>query len=128
MAGYTAQFNELTYPILGLTNKDKFSAYHLGLILCLQPEVSLSLEEDSERSVERATVVAMQVEEYLKIKYSGKEGENKKPQKLKGAVNVVQDNKEGATGDTAQVNVMEKKPWRNRGKHQVQRLQWWMQG
>ena len=42
-----------------------------------------------------------QMEEYLKIKYGRKEGNKKTPQKPKGAVNVVQDNKEGTTGDTA---------------------------
>ena len=101
VAGYTTKFNELIYRIPGLTNKDKFSAYHLGLIPRLQAEVGLRLEGDSERTVDRATAVAMRAEEYLKLKYSGKEGEPKKPQKPKGAVNVVQNNKEGATSDQA---------------------------
>ena len=110
VARYTRKFNELTYRTPGLTDKDKFSAYHLGLIPRLQAEVGLRLEGDSERTVERATAVATRAEDYLKIKYSGKEEETKKPQKPKGAVNVVQENKEGATGDTAQVNVVHKKP------------------
>ena len=79
VAGYTAKFNELTYQIPGLTDHDKFSAYYLGLIPRLQVEISLRLEGDSERSVEWAIGVATQAEEYLKIKYSGKEGENNKP-------------------------------------------------
>ena len=58
VAGYTAKFNELTYRIPGLTDRDKFSAYHLGLIPRLQAEVGLRLEGDSERTVDRATAVA----------------------------------------------------------------------
>ena len=114
VAGYTAKFNELTYRIPGLTDRDKFSAYHLGLIPRLQAEVSLRLDGDAERTVDRATTVATRAEEYLKLKYIGKEGENKKPQKPKGAVNVVQENKEVTSGDTAQVNAVDKKPPKKR--------------
>ena len=109
VAGYTAKFNELTYWIPGLTDRDKFSADHLGLIPRLQAEVGLRLEGDAERTVDRATAVATRAEEYLKLKYSGKEGEPKKPQKPKGAVNVAQSNKEGTTGDQTQVNAVDKK-------------------
>ena len=111
VAGYTAKFNELCYRIPGLTEKDRFSAYHLGLVPKLQAEVGLRLEGDGERTGERATIVATRAKEYLKLKYGGKEGETKKwnkPQKPKGTVNVVTQKEESAEGG-AQVNAVDKK-------------------
>ena len=108
VAGYTAKFNELCYRIPGLTEKDKFSAYHLGLVPKLQAEVGLRLEGDTQRTVDRATTVATRAEEYLKLHYSKKDGDGKKtgPQKQKGAVNVVTAD---AANDAGQVNALSSK-------------------
>ena len=63
----------------------------------------------------------MWAEEYLKIKYSGKEVDKKNPQKSKGAVNVVQNQKEEVTEDNAQVNVVDKKSRKKRDNRQKYR-------
>ena len=69
VSGYTAHFHELCYRIPGMSEKDKFSAYFLGLVPRLQPEVGLRLDTEDLRTVERATQVAQRAEEYLKVKY-----------------------------------------------------------
>lgn len=95
-----------------MSEKDKFSAYFLGLIPRLQAEVGLRLEGDTQRSLRRATEVAQRAEEYLKIKYPNVEDRRKNeagfqkknnPQKPQGRGNV---NALENAGESSQVNAV----------------------
>ena len=93
VSGYTARFHELCCRIPGMSEKDKFSAYFLGLVPRLQSEVGLRLDTEDLRTVERATQVAQRAEEYLKLKYpkdDKKKNEADKTKKNAGAVHNVE--------------------------------------